>query len=462
MLIPGSIALELVDIHELEELEELGPRVRAPSRRARETAEPPKTPTAPTKRAPRKVLEGSTAGNTSDNTEDVLSKLYAAVLELKQDNVTAKAREEARAEAQEKKITALANIVRAPYQELQVIKYKVLETEQKVEEWMKTTDKKVEDWMRSTDKKVEDWMNALSSGSPSQAVTGASYASVVRATGNSSTGQQPSRMGSGTSSMLSRSTHSASSSSERSIMIDLHDLHESVQLDSTEIASVRAKVEAAIKAYDVTSMVKIRSFNQRGDSKIFRIGVSEEDERKLRNHDDWMKSHLRGATLARPAWYPVKLDLLDKRYANKSESEELRSDICADFSKENGVKAHKINWLGIRREGKMHGSVVVFLDKREEVEKILCAEEVTIGGSTVFAKEFEAKPTPLRCYNCHGYGHRASRCSRGQRCSSCGEPGHTNCETINPKCVNCGGSHKASFPRCTTFLNECARLTARQ
>jgi len=128
---------------------------------------------------------------------------------------------------------------------------------------MKTTDKKVEDWMRSTDKKVEDWMNALSSGSPSQAVTGASYASVVRATGNSSTGQQPSRMGSGTSSTLSRSTHSASSSSERSIMIDLHDLHESVQLDSTEIASVRAKLEAAIKAYDVTSMVKIRSFNQR-------------------------------------------------------------------------------------------------------------------------------------------------------------------------------------------------------
>jgi len=87
---PESTALQLVDIHELEELEELGPRVRAPLRRARETAEPPKPPTAPTKRAPRKVLEGSTAGNTSDNTEDVLSKLYAAVLELKQDYVTAK------------------------------------------------------------------------------------------------------------------------------------------------------------------------------------------------------------------------------------------------------------------------------------------------------------------------------------------------------------------------------------
>ncbi len=304
--------------------------------------------------------------------EDVLSKLYAAVLEIKQDNVAAKAREEARAEAQEKKITALANIVRATYQELQVTKNKVLETEQKVEAWMK-----------AMDKKVEDWMNALSSGSPSQAVTGASYASVVRATGNSSIGQQRSRTGSGTSSTLSRSTHSVSSSSECSIVIDLHDLHESVQLDSTEIVSVRTKLEAAFKAYDVTSMVKIRSFNQRGDGKIFRIGVSEEDEKRLRNHDDWMKSHLRGATMARPAWYPVKLDLVDKRYANKSGSEELRSDICADFSKENGVKAHKMNWLGTRREGKIHGSVVVLLDKKEEVEKILNAEEVTIGSSTV-------------------------------------------------------------------------------
>ena len=110
----------------------------------------------------------------------------------------------------------------------------------------------------------------------------------------------------------------------------------------------------------------------------------------------------------------------------------------------------------------MYSSIVVLLDKKDEVEKILKAEEVTIGGLTVYTKKFHTRPTPLRCYSCHSYNHRASSCSRGQRCDSCGEAGYTDCETVNPKCVNCGGSYKALFPRCPKFLNKCAKLTARQ
>lgn len=446
---------------EPEELEQPELRVRFPSRRVREAADPPRTPTAPAKRQPRKAGDLGPAEGTASN-EEMLSKLFTAILELKEDNMRLENAAKTREEAQEKTNTALTNLVRATYLELQVMKNKLLDTEHKVEEWIKATDKKVEDWMKSTDRRVEDWINAITSGSASQAGAHTSYANVARNGRNSSIGQQSPHVGSVISATASRSTFSVSSGSECSVVIDLHNLHESVQIDTTEIISVRSKLEAAFKAHDITSMVKIRSFGQRGDRKTFRIGVSEEDEKKLRNHDDWLKSHLRGATLTRPAWYPVKLDFVDKRYANKSGSEELRSDICGDFSKENGVKAHKMNWLGTRREGKVYGSVVVMLDKKEEVEKILSAEEITIGGLTVFAKEFEAKPTPLRCFSCHGYGHRASRCSRGQRCSACGEQGHADCETVNPKCVNCGGNHKASFPRCTTFLNECAKLAARQ
>ena len=85
----ASSLTESADVHltDYDEPDELGPRTRVPSRRAREAGEPPKTPMAPARRLPRKSVDQGPTAEASDDNDNMLAKLYAAVLEIKQDNV---------------------------------------------------------------------------------------------------------------------------------------------------------------------------------------------------------------------------------------------------------------------------------------------------------------------------------------------------------------------------------------
>lgn len=60
------------------------------------------------------------------------------------------------------------------------------------------------------------------------------------------------------------------------------------------------------------------------------------------------------------------------------------------------------------------------------------------------------RPRPLVCYNCHLLGHKADVCPINiKRCSSCGHEhdASENCK-LQPKCVNCGGTHVATSNDC--------------
>src|SRR6266516_2030253 len=64
-------------------------------------------------------------------------------------------------------------------------------------------------------------------------------------------------------------------------------------------------------------------------------------------------------------------------------------------------------------------------------------------------------PNPLRCFNCQGFSHHQSRCTRNKICARCGKPDHgTDSCTAVPHCVNCNGDHPAYATTCPKWVIE--------
>ena len=63
---------------------------------------------------------------------------------------------------------------------------------------------------------------------------------------------------------------------------------------------------------------------------------------------------------------------------------------------------------------------------------------------------------PLRCFNCHAYGHAAAVCRWAARCRRCGkeEPCPGDCEEKEPCCLQCKGNHLAGSRQCPRRKRE--------
>jgi len=67
-------------------------------------------------------------------------------------------------------------------------------------------------------------------------------------------------------------------------------------------------------------------------------------------------------------------------------------------------------------------------------------------------------PNPKRCFKCQKYGHIIKNCRSEERCSWCGQTGHTHtkddpCKN-QPKCTNCDQRHAAYDKTCPKWIIE--------
>lgn len=64
-------------------------------------------------------------------------------------------------------------------------------------------------------------------------------------------------------------------------------------------------------------------------------------------------------------------------------------------------------------------------------------------------------PNPMRCYQCHRFGHTSKKCRRQPVCANCGQGEHEaqGCKAT-PRCLNCQGGHTASSKACPKYVQE--------
>lgn len=62
-------------------------------------------------------------------------------------------------------------------------------------------------------------------------------------------------------------------------------------------------------------------------------------------------------------------------------------------------------------------------------------------------------PNPIKCQNCHLFGHKKLSCRNNKICGNCGDLFHEDCPNT-PKCTNCNENHPAWDNKCPMWKNE--------
>ncbi|KAH8800203.1 hypothetical protein F5884DRAFT_809637, partial [Xylogone sp. PMI_703] len=134
---------------------------------------------------------------------------------------------------------------------------------------------------------------------------------------------------------------------------------------------------------------------------------------------------------------------------------------CTLFGQMNKVKVHKMRWLGSVSVDKEYRSMIVHLDTKEEVDRLLAKMMVTMAnGECAFTRPFVISRQPARCYRCHLYGHLHYRCKApAPICGQCALSGHS-ASTRTSTTFKCAakGAHKATDPGCPVYRRELAKL----
>jgi hypothetical protein len=122
---------------------------------------------------------------------------------------------------------------------------------------------------------------------------------------------------------------------------------------------VRKCVNEALKEKGITCL----GVNSKGNSR-YRLLFQGGDIDKVGRDDTWLRTHFDRGTPYGEQWYPMRVD----RAYHEVAIDEMG---CALFGQMNGVKVHKMRWLGIVSIDKEYRSMVVHLDKRRKLTSSL-------------------------------------------------------------------------------------------
>lgn len=180
------------------------------------------------------------------------------------------------------------------------------------------------------------------------------------------------------------------------------------------------------------------------------VKIARRDEKELM----WVKESAQRALpfecrVLRDQLFPVKVDNTN-RTAVLNQEGHLLPGIVEALGRENEVNIAKISWLSKKDTSKAYGSMVVYVTKRAEAEKLLNEQDFHVAGESAYTRIFAPRPNLHQSYNCQEIGHKAHSCLKQQTCAKCAQMGHrhTNCQSAIPKCVPCGGPHESYSRNC--------------
>jgi hypothetical protein len=181
-----------------------------------------------------------------------------------------------------------------------------------------------------------------------------------------------------------------------------------------------------------------------------RIKVACRDEAELqRVKEAAKKTAAEGARVLGDRLYPVKVDNANRSAVLDAQGKVLPG-AAEVLGKENEVNIAKIAWLSRKDEGKLYGSMVVYVTRGSDAARLLQEQYFHLAGESAYTSVFEPRYGPKQCYRCQELGHKAFSCTKPQVCARCAEVGHHHsmCQTVIPKCVPCGGPHESFSRKC--------------
>ncbi|KAG4442881.1 hypothetical protein IFR05_001677 [Cadophora sp. M221] len=190
--------------------------------------------------------------------------------------------------------------------------------------------------------------------------------------------------------------------------------------------TARRRVNEALKGKGINCL----GVNSKGNGR-YRLLFHGDDVDKVRRVDTWLRTHFDREMLYGKQWYPMRVD----RVYHEVATDEVG---CVLFGRLNGVKVHKMRWLGNVSVDKEYRSMVVYLETKGEVDRLLAKMTVTMAnGECAYTRPFVIGRQPARCYRCHLYGHLPYRCrAPAPVCGQCALPGHaaSTCTSMTFKC----------------------------
>jgi len=312
---------------------------------------------------------------------------------------------------------------------------------------------------------LNERLNALVNAGTPLGINGAaplSYAGVLRSNLKSSPAGTTSQ-GTPVTNICSMNPSSSASqqgaAASPSISIDFSG-SESTTYRTDKPGAVRRRIDDALAGQEATGDIKCGGISRNPkDANKFKVFFGDEGQvQTVRQHNEWLTTRFPGAKLLAEQWYPVRIDGVYKfAVLNDSHSTKVKEEAVKQVGDENGVAIHKIQWLSKPNSDKTYGSMVMYLARREDAIKLLQRGMVDIEGETAFARRYERRVGPVRCYKCHQFNHIAARCpSPVDVCGRCAESGHTarDCTSTTTKCVTCGGHHSTYDRNCRIYRME--------
>jgi uncharacterized coiled-coil protein SlyX len=231
-------------------------------------------------------------------------------------------------------------------------------------------------------------------------------------------------------------------------IIDTSRVSES-NLNKAQIGSIRQAIEVEMRAKNGQGNWRCAAV-VRESRNADRVKIVCRDEAELQLvKEAAQKTAVEGSRVMRDQLYPVRVDNANRTAILDAEGNILPGAIEA-LSAENRVTIGKISWLSKRESGKAYGSMVVYVTKKSDAERLLQGFYFDLAGESATTYVFEPRTGPMQCFNCQEMGHKAYSCKKQRTCGKCATVGHHHreCTAIEPKCVPCGGPHESFSWKC--------------
>ena len=103
----------------------------------------------------------------------------------------------------------------------------------------------------------------------------------------------------------------------------------------------------------------------------------------------------------------------------------LKLNAASEIAEENNTELAKVAWLSAKYNGRAFSSLVAYFIRDSEATRFLRERYIYVGKESANIRTFKPKEGSPRCFNCHGFSHKAFNCQVKKICDRCAQTGHS-------------------------------------